>query len=1000
MIYIDKISRININEDILHSMPIFSLCYCAFVDTAHVFFNNKHSLIALFILQVLNMKRNMIESISDRTFAGLFRLHTLVLSENRLKLLTDLTLTGLVNLAHLRLDNNQIFSIDSDALRNSTKLKDLHLSKNFIQEVPLVLKQLNNLLSLDLSGNRISEVKERSFKDLQQLTVLNLASNEIETISKEVFKYLGMLRVLNLFGNRIRKIENGAFDHNQNLKAVRVDDNILSDVHGLFSDLKHLKFLNLSKNNLEMFDYAFIPFGLEFLDLRSNKINELGNYYENESQLSLLILDSSFNRLREISSSSIPDSIETLFLNGNQISKIQPYTFFKKKNLTRVDLFDNNLRHLDQNALRLSDLDPNKDRPEFFIAENPLECDCRLHWLQKINSQEEVRQTPRVVDLAAITCRLLNSRGQTFLPLLEVHKLQFLCRYESHCPSLCHCCDFDACDCEMACPRNCTCFHDISWEANIVDCSNTRLRAVPDRIPMDASEVYLDGNQIDSLSSHTFIGRKNLQVLFLNNSSIHTVYNRTFNGLKQLQILYINGNNLKILKGYEFENLSLMRELYLQNNQLTSIQNTTFSTLVSLRVLRIDGNLLTIMSFNQLGISLSSVAIGENPWSCECSFLEELRYWLTENEASRQISVDTGQIYCLQNGSHSHKEHQIVSYNSTICGGEFIERTTLRRKANQNHILVPSITLGAVSFFLIVFLLLFCNRNKIRVYVYAKHGIRLFYKSDFDEDSSKVFDAFVSYSSKDEVFVTRILAPELECGSPSYKLCLHYRDFPVGAYVTDSILSAVESSKRTVLILSDNFIKSEWRRYEFRSAHHEVLRDRRRRLIVILLGEVSPGDLDPDLRLYLKTNTWLRWGDTNFWNKLKFAMPDARPPSRTHQLRAIQQQEQQQQQQQDIQQAPDQHLQAPPQQTQVLHQQQQQTPSESTTIHHQQPTVMQQQIIAEEPGQNHNRQNNQHPFVHNQQPLQHQQSVRHHHHHHHHHHQHNNAANVRPPPHL
>ena len=930
------------------------------------------------------MEHNLIESISDNTFSGLYRLHTLVVSENRLKLLTDLTLTGLVDLAHLRLDHNQIFSVDSDALRNSTKLKDLNLSNNYIQEVPLVLKKLQNLLSLDLSGNRISEVIERSFKDLQQLTVLNLAHNEIETISKEVFKYLTMLRVLNLSENKIRTIENGAFDHNQNLKAIRVDDNRLTNVHGLFSNLPHLKWLNLSKNHLEMFDYAFIPLGLEYLDLRSNLINELGNYFELESQLSLRILDSSFNRLREISSSSIPDSVEIIFLNGNLISQIQPYTFFKKKNLTRVDLFANDLRHIDQNALRLSVLDPAKAQPEFYIGENPLECDCTLQWLQKINGEEEVRQTPRVVDLAAITCHLLNTRGQSVLPLLEVHKLQFLCKYDSHCPSLCHCCDFDACDCEMTCPTNCTCFHDESWAANIVDCSSTSIRAVPDRIPMDATEVYLDGNHIESLSSHTFIGRKNLEVLFLNNSSINTVYNRTFNGLKQLQILYINDNNLKTLKGYEFENLLLMRELYLHNNQLTSIHNTTFSTLIALRMLRIDGNLLSMMAFNQLSSSLISVRIGRNPWSCECSFLEQLRYWLFQNESTGKLSVDTDQLYCLQNGSHIEDEEQISSYNSSDCGGEYTERTTLIREPYESQILVPIVTLGAVALFLSVLLLVFCNRNKIRVYVYAKHGVRLFYKKDLDEDSNKVYDAFVSYSSKDEVFVTQILAPELERGSPSYKLCLHYRDFPVGTLVTESIESAVESSKRTVLILSDNFIKSEWRQFEFRSAHHEVLRDRRRRLIVILLGEVSPGDLDPDLRLYLKTNTWLRWGDTNFWHKLKFAMPDARPPSRTHQLRAIQQQEQQ-----------------------VEHQDE----NQHQQTHIQQTNLSQQQILSDEhqisnqhsnsssiPQPSHGHQHHHHIQHHPQQ----QQPARHHHHHHHHHHQHNNPTTApnRTVPHL
>jgi hypothetical protein len=142
------------------------------------------------------------------------------------------------------------------------------------------------------------------------------------------------------------------------------------------------------------------------------------------------------------------------------------------------------------------------------------------------------------------------------------------------------------------------------------------------------------------------------------------------------------------------------------------------------------------------------------------------------------------------------------------------------------------------------------------------------------DERDKLFDAFVSYSAKDEAFVVEELAPILENGDPSYKLCLHYREFPAGGYISDTIVQAVESSKRTIMVLSENFIKSEWCRFEFKSAHHQVLRDKRKRLIVILLGEVPNKDLDPDIRLYLKTNSYLQWGDKHFWEKLKFALPD------------------------------------------------------------------------------------------------------------------------------
>ena len=46
----------------------------------------------------------------------------------------------------------------------------------------------------------------------------------------------------------------------------------------------------------------------------------------------------------------------------------------------------------------------------------------------------------------------------------------------------------------MQCPEGCSCHHDSSWSQNVIRCSERGLRAVPALIPMDATEVRLDGN--------------------------------------------------------------------------------------------------------------------------------------------------------------------------------------------------------------------------------------------------------------------------------------------------------------------------------------------------------------------------------------------------------------------------------------------------------------------------------------------------------------------------
>ena len=193
-------------------------------------------------------------------------------------------------------------------------------------------------------------------------------------------------------------------------------------------------------------------------------------------------------------------------------------------------------------------------------------------------------------------------------------------------------------------------------------------------------------------------------------------------------------------------------------------------------------------------------------------------------------------------------------------------------------------TLVAFACVCLLVLLAFVYRTPIRIWCHARYGVRLGVgrtaAASAAIDAAKLFDAFVSYSAKDDAFVQQMLATNLEYGSPSYKLCLQHRDVPSGAHLSESIGRAVESSRRTVMVISHNFIKSEWCRFEYKSALHQLLKNRRKCLIVILIGDIRRKDLDPDLRLYLKTGTYLHWGQVAFWHRLRYALPDVTPPQR------------------------------------------------------------------------------------------------------------------------
>lgn len=634
-------------------------------------------------LQALHLDNNRIESINPGAFQSLKNLHSLDLSSNRLALIDSRHFSNLVLLRQLYLDHNKIREMDDDSLKNCTNLNDLGLADNLLQDVPTALRVgLSHLVTLDIGENRIQTITNESFFGLGQLYGLRLVDNKLTELSLGFCEPLTKLRVLNVAQNLISKISPGAFSSCPELRALRLDTNKLEELPPtLAPQLPSLLWLNVSQNRLRWADYHILPKTIEWLDLSYNLLETLGGPVSDGGRdsvaYSLRVLDASHNSIQSLDYTTIPPTLETLRLNHNRLKQVAPDTFIRSSRLRRVELIGNLLENLPLSALRFPPVSSGKQLPEFYIGGNPFVCDCSMEWLTRVNQLEVLRQHPRIVDLDAIVCRPTFSRPNQLVPLVETRPKDFLCPYKSHCFTLCHCCDFDACDCEMSCPSNCTCYHDTAWSANIVECSNLQFSEIPSRIPMDATEIYLDGNHLPALGSHIFIGKKNLRVLYLNGSNVESIKNKTFNGLKNsLEVLLLNDNNLRELNGWEFADLENLRELYLHNNQLRFIAKETFSRLSFLQVLRIDGNLLTNFPVWELSGNgyLNSVMLANNPWSCECEYLIPYRAWVA---AKSTIVVDFSLARCEPN------EPLTVGSNGTI--DHFYDDSSDKSGNNNGH---------------------------------------------------------------------------------------------------------------------------------------------------------------------------------------------------------------------------------------------------------------------------------------------------------------------------
>lgn len=560
--------------------------------------------------------------------------------------------------------------------------------------------------------------------------------------------------------------------------------------------------------------FLFIIFSkLKWLDLHGNYIQELGNYYKLQEQINVKTLDVSHNRITEIGPMSVPNSIELLFINNNLVSVVQPNTFVDKVNLSRVDLYSNALRKMHMHTLRLAPFQIHQQLPEFYLGGNPFECDCSMDWLLSVNNMTG-RQHPRLMDLANIECVMPSERVPTTVrPLTTLTIQDFLCPYETHCFALCQCCDYVACDCEMICPDNCTCYHDQTWSANVVDCGGggQKPNVLPKNVPMDTTVLYLDGNVINEVQNTVFIGRKNLRILFMNNSNVQHIQKRAFGSLHLLEVLHLEHNQLRSLQGHEFDNLLLLRQLYLHSNQIEHIANETFTPLHALQVLRIDTNRIVTMAMFPKHLppqNLHLLRIGQNPWTCACSFLREFTRFVADNAL---IIEDSGDIYCMD-GS----ERRVLDFNSSQsdCSGFYEGRSVLLPDLSLNeHITLLAVILG---FVVLVALLVMAAvfQASLRIWLFASCGVRIC--ETIGEDYEKLYDALFLYSEKDIDLVSREIAAELEIHPPQLRLCLQHRDLTNDATYLQ-ILESARASKRVVILLSRSFLNTEWSRYEVRT---------------------------------------------------------------------------------------------------------------------------------------------------------------------------------------
>lgn len=131
----------------------------------------------------------------------------------------------------------------------------------------------------------------------------------------------------------------------------------------------------------------------------------------------------------------------------------------------------------------------------------------------------------------------------------------------------------------------------------------------------------------------------------------------------------------------------------------------------------------------------------------------------------------------------------------------------------------------------------------------------------------QAYHAFIIHNSETERDVSIQLHSDLT--NRGYTCCHADLNFQLGNTIVANIVTNIEKSRRVIAIISPQFLKSGWCKFEMASTLN-LSYDRDRQILIPILYNIKP-DTDV-LPAEIKSMTYLEYNDPNFWKKLTDAL--------------------------------------------------------------------------------------------------------------------------------
>lgn len=709
-----------------------------------------------------------------------------------------------------------------------TSLQSLMMNNNRIKMIQKnAFVPLNNLEKLDLSLNRLDTLSAGWFENLFSLQHLNLLGNKYRTLGQGfVFQSLKRLKTLHLGGPNLQSVRKSDFSGLSGLEEVIFDgQNLQVYARGSLRQIGPIKYVTLGLNDLFQINQALIGVILSDVVHPNTTLSFTDTKFFAKSQMfPFKVVSDGGTRSIIFKNVSVTAAACTALLNLLSDSDITTFALEDTKLSLSLELPTKipNMKHLEEVVLK------NVDTPEYYNFP-------ALFFLQPI--WNAVRR------VSLVNCKFYALPCEASIKLSQLEYMDLSDNFLS-----------DLAFGEMMCSgkdslRSLRSLQTINISRNHLQSINSQLFTKLDKL----ENIDLSGNVFHSMPKTCYWPPS---LHFLNLSSTHLTKVTTCLPVS-LRILDVSDNALTV---FNIE-LPFLTELYISGNKLSSLPDG--SLYARLTFLSIQNNDLQTLSSNNLNdyTNLKSLEAGSNTYVCSCDFVALMTSDLTHHRVT--IGDELKSYIC---------DSPDAVRGKTVADA--------RLSVFECHIALAFslLCLGILAVFLLVAGL--CHKFSVVWYMKMTWAWLRAKRKPKLKKGELEYDAFVSYSEMDSAWVEAHLVPELEQAEPPLRLCLHKRDFIPGGWILDNIMDAIEKSHRTLFVLSQHFVRSEWCKYELDYTHFRLFDHNDDAVVLILLEPIDKETIPKKfckLRRVMNSRTYLEWPEDDnqiprFWQSLRTAI--------------------------------------------------------------------------------------------------------------------------------